>query len=458
MIDNQTATDFLQTYVAKSKLKNNTLSIFFDPLKNQWLNCTLIDRFNSMLNNNIRTKTIPQLDLEFKKTDNIPIPHIIKYMGSKKPILNFITSAINEIHNPDNWVCDLFSGSCSISAALRKKYNFISNDIQDYSRILAQTYFSDLSRYDFEELHEQIETSVRNHYSRFRNKYNEYFYDFSKITTLNEFAKVESKQRELFSIETFDFDYHLFTKYYSGTYWSFEQCVWIDSLRKTAETFKGSQVYYSFLSSIMYAMSYTTQSTGHFAQYRDGDTLDAMNNILIYRKKNFYDLFIKKFKELLLTLDDSLKQLKTTTLGFEECLKTLPEGSTVYADPPYAPVHYSRFYHVLETLVDYDYPEIEHKGRYRNDRHQSPFSQKGNAVDAFSALFAGIINKKAQMVLSYSDKGVLAINTIVDLAEQKFPKNYIIQMDTIDHTHSTMGRFEDAGREVKEYLIIAKLL
>ena len=28
----------------------------------------------------------------------------------------------------------------------------------------------------------------------------------------------------------------------------------------------------------------------------------------------------------------------------------------IYIDPPYTNAHYSRFYHILETLVDYDYP------------------------------------------------------------------------------------------------------
>src|SRR5205085_2842910 len=107
------------------------------------------------------------------------IPHIIKYMGSKKPIINFVTSAINEIHSGDKWVCDLFAGSCSISAALRREYNFISNDIQDYSRILAHTYFSDLSFYNLEELFEQIDTAVIKHLSWFKENYNDFFFDYS---------------------------------------------------------------------------------------------------------------------------------------------------------------------------------------------------------------------------------------------------------------------------------------
>lgn len=89
------------------------------------------------------------------------IPHIIKYMGSKKQIIDFITSHINEIHVKGKWVCDLFSGSCSVSASLRRQYDFFSNDIQAYSEIIAHTYFSDLSSYDFDEIMEIIDNTAQ---------------------------------------------------------------------------------------------------------------------------------------------------------------------------------------------------------------------------------------------------------------------------------------------------------
>ena len=55
----------------------------------------------------------------------------------------------------------------------------------------------------------------------------------------------------------------------------------------------------------------------------------------------------------------------------------------VYIDPPYTNAHYSRFYHILETLVNYDYPELEFFGRYRNDRFQSSFCIKSEATQEF---------------------------------------------------------------------------
>lgn len=390
------------------------------------------------------------------KVSAIPeIPSIIKYMGSKKPILNFIVSNIEEINNNDLPVCDLFSGSCSISAALRKKFDFISNDIQEYSSILGQTYFSDLSVYDFSEIEKKIELVVRDHVAYFKNAYSKYFYDYTTVKDLNEYQKIELSQRQLIN-KSFEVDYHLFVKHYSGTYWSFEQCVWIDSLRKTAEEFKGEKIYFAILSSIMYAMSYSTQSTGHFAQYRDGNSVEAMHNIIIYRNKKIYELFNRKLKELVSSLDNHLKTITATTLSFKKCLKTLSIGSTVYADPPYAPVHYSRFYHVLETLVKYDYPDLEHKGRYRGDRHQSPFSQKSNALAAFRELYQGVLDTKSQLLLSYSGSGVVSIDKIISLAKEYFNDGYVLEVKEVKHKHSTMGRFEDQARDVIEYLIIAR--
>ncbi len=378
-------------------------------------------------------------------------------MGSKKPILKFVTSNIEDVNRQGGLVCDLFSGSCTISAALRRKMNFISNDIQSYSEILGRTYFSNLSEYEADNLLVEIESLANEHLEYFRDNFGEYFYEYQLIDTLKEYQKIELKQRNLHNFDDFDGEYYLFVKYYSGTYWSFEQCAWIDSLRRVADNYRDEKVFYAILSSLMYAMSYTTQSTGHFAQYRDGNSLDAMKNIITYRVKDIFELFSKKLKELINTLDNSVRDIQTTTLTFQKCLELVPEGSTVYADPPYAPVHYSRFYHVLETLVKYDYPSLKFKGRYREDRHQSPFSQKTKALQAFNELFSGIVRAKSQMVLSYSGSGVVNINSISQLADAIFPDTmYILETKELEHKHSTMGRFEDQNRDVIEYLIIAK--
>lgn len=377
-------------------------------------------------------------------------------MGSKKPILDFVTSAISEVHEDGNIVCDLFAGSCSISAALRSKYDFISNDIQVYSSILGQTYFSNFKGYNSQELLQDILLESAIHSFQLKNLFPECVVDYSSVTTLREYSRVEAYQRELVKKPWPINDFNLFSKNYAGTYWSFEQCTWIDAIRKSADSYSGLPIRACILSSLMYAMSYTTQSTGHFAQYRDGSDRDAMNDILSYRIKSLPELFKKKFIELTSTLVTPVRQVATPTLNYIECLDYVPPNSTIYADPPYAPVHYSRFYHALETLVRYDYPEIEFKGRYRNDRHQSLFSKRGTVSTAFSQLFDKIIERNCRMVLSYSNKGVLDIEELIALARQHFQRdNYFVTFRTLDYVHSTMGRFDDRQRDVIEYLVIA---
>lgn len=89
----------------------------------------------------------------------------------------------------------------------------------------------------------------------------------------------------------------------------------------------------------------------------------------------------------------------------------------MYADPPYCSVHYSRFYHILETFVKYDYPVIKYDGRYRDDRYQSPFCISTKVKDAFRVMFNKLKNKDCELVLSYSNSGTTMISLETLLAE-----------------------------------------
>jgi len=60
-------------------------------------------------------------------------------MGSKSKIMDFVLEGINEVYE-GGVICDLFSGSASLAGAVGQQYAVHSNDIQNYSSILAQTY------------------------------------------------------------------------------------------------------------------------------------------------------------------------------------------------------------------------------------------------------------------------------------------------------------------------------
>lgn len=383
------------------------------------------------------------------------IPHLLKYMGSKRELLDFVTTAIDQIGDENGWLCDLFAGTSVVSGSLKTKYNIHANDIQSYSAVLAQTYLTDLkSAIPFTKI-AMIKKEVVERVNEFKKMYPNLKFDYANVDEFIDVVALEKAQQELIHKE-FYIGFHLFAKYYSGTYWTYEQCVWIDSIRCIAETYKGKPLYYAMMSSLISAMSYVSQSTGHYAQYRDVTTSN-LSDILIYRRREIWYYFERKLNELIVNLNGSAtKEYKVTTLDYLDCLSTIKIGSTVYADPPYQSVHYSRFYHALETLVRYDNPVVAHKGRYREDRHQSPFCKKTTVKQAFIGLFNGVKLKGAHLALSYSDTGMISLSQIQMLAAKVFKDKYKITTLEKDYKHSTMGRSDEKEQAVKEYIILFK--
>lgn len=383
------------------------------------------------------------------------IPHLLKYMGSKREILDFVVNAIESLDVDSTWLCDLFSGTGVVGGSLKDKYSVHANDVQAYSSILSHTYLLNLKGKISLDCLSDIKVRTENLVEDFKTRIPPYRFDYETINSFEQFNHLEIEQKKLIS-EDFPVGFHLFTKYYSGTYWSFEQCVWIDSIRAVAEQYKGKPQYYPILSSLIYSMSYASQSTGHYAQYRDA-TEDNMADIISYRRRKIWPYFERKFTELIENVNGNPMDFKVTTLDYVDCLRIIEKNSIVYADPPYQSVHYSRFYHALETLVKYDYPKVDFKGRYRHDRHQSPFCKKTTVISAFESLFKEIASKDSHLVLSYSDTGMIDLENINKLAKKTLTgyKSWILEKD---HIHSKMGRSDERNQEVKEYIIVFKKL
>ena len=381
------------------------------------------------------------------------IPHLLKYMGSKREILDFVTDSITSLNVQSDWLCDLFSGTGVVGGTLKDNYKVHSNDVQLYASVLSHTYLlnlkGQLSINCLDEIKGKVNTLIEDYYSRCQ----KLSFSYSNVENFQDLKIIEKSQQKLIS-EKFNIGFHLFTKYYSGTYWSYDQCVWIDSIRAVAEQYKSKPQYYPILSSLIFAMSYVSQSTGHFAQYRDV-TEDNMGDILIYRNREIWPYFERKFIELIESVNGKSNDFRVTTLDYLDCLRIIENNSIVYADPPYQSVHYSRFYHAIETLVKYDYPSVSFKGRYRDDRHQSPFCKKTTVNQAFLTMFDGVSLKKSHLALSYSDTGMIDLDSIIKISKKSL-KNYSNEVLIKNHTHSTMGRSDERSQEVKEYIILFK--
>lgn len=389
-------------------------------------------------------------------------PQVIKYMGSKAAILSFIGSELAKVHAEGRPFVDLFAGACAVSGGFGHISKVISNDIQEYSAVIANTYLKRAEKIGSFDIIALASNRAEENLALLPIDT-----DYPAETTLDEFNKIEQANRGLLNHE-FTYSHHLFTKTYSGTWWSAAQCVWIDAIREVLDElfFKKEIEKSDFdfgLTCLMHAMAYTSQGTGHYAQYRDAKDAAGMVDIKKYRRASLPAIFKRKFEALLIWNLQNVIDLghEMVSMDYRDCLSKIPP-SVVYADPPYAFVHYSRFYHAMETLVKYDYPTIQHignkivKGRYRTDRHQSPFCIKTKVKLAFIDLFDGVKNSNSDLLLSYSNTGMIDIEELMRLATSTFGIKYDVWFDHMSHTHMTMGRREDRSRTVQESLIVAR--
>lgn len=150
------------------------------------------------------------------------------------------------------------------------------------------------------------------------------------------------------------------------------------------------------------------------------------------------------------------------------------EVSVVYADPPYTRDHYSRYYHVLETLCLRDCPTVStvridgddriSRGIYRTGRYQSPFCIKSRAPHAFAVLFAKVRRLDVPLVLSYSpfEKStgarprLMSITDITELARASFKSVEVISAGRIAHSKLNRSDMNKAISYCAETFIVCK--
>ena len=341
--------------------------------------------------------------------------HIMKYMGSKRELLPDIKKSVSNMVPINSTILDIFAGTASVGAYLKNDYNIITNDIQNYSNVIAKSLIEsskielpdnfhliihnlekeylenkdrliDLFPKTYAQSNIFVEIKKGEWTEKSREKYLKFFASFPSPT--NEF---KSSSRELSRLKKMYLEkdkttYLQTTFLFSETYFSFEQAIDIDSIRYAIDTVSDNEIMKNmFLSALIYAYSYCSSGTGHFAMFRDLTELSSIEDTFIYRKKSVWVYFLNKLNEIIEYhnyIPD--RTFNSYSFDYEFLLKSnhMKNVDLIYADPPYSFVHYSRFYHAIESLVKYDYDIPTFKGRYRSDRHQSPFWQRLSPASA----------------------------------------------------------------------------
>ena len=413
----------------------------------------------------------------------------LQYMGSKNRMLEIICAPIIEDASIQR-VVDLFAGTGSVGYALSPYKNIVSNDLEYYAFVLNEAILNGCmidtdalsmlfleigKKYQtIQECLSQELTAETNHLSAPLDSYKEYAsfsndtpsvfnretdsQDFKKLIELVDMVSPGQK------IQAVPFPC-LFVTYFANAYFGIRQCCQIDAIVSAIAELSDERQRNVLLAALMTAASSTASSTTHFAQFLTVKSKSTFKNIKEKRSTDIIALFrdtLSMFSDKGL-LDRAERQHQCLNLDFEECLHTLDmdEHTLVYADPPYFKEHYSRYYHVLNTMCLYDYPGLAINpqskeyaiGRYRADRNVSDFGKKAKALSAFQRLIDSCAEKKANLVISYSENSIVKIYELLQLAKSR----YSVRVNRICLKHSSQGRATNSDQTVKEFVFICTL-
>jgi len=382
----------------------------------------------------------------------------ISYMGTKRHLVPNLKQIISSCRQ--GVFLDVFSGMCSVGRAVAPDRQVWSNDLQAFSQLVAASHFcslgTPLSRFE----------ALGRTAAYRRAKVDELSALFSSLVTAEQRALDEADVEALADmfeqsagdaqalVPTLPGEYDLFTRRYAGTYFGYQQAIEIDSIRFAIDCLRAEgrvtqDEWQAMLVALCITMSRCSNSTGHFAQALYPKAAN-LKKVIAKRRRSIASEWLMAIDEVFpIGTPDWRAGNHAFRKDASALLASLREfqvrPSVVYADPPYTKDQYSRYYHVYETAVHYDYPSCSGAGLYRPDRATSPFSLSSRVEEAMDELIAAVARIGSCLVLSYPQEGLLRNSTevIPKMIRKHFgcgPDNFCIS-----HQHSTMGASKGAS-------------
>jgi adenine-specific DNA methylase len=430
----------------------------------------------------------------------------IHYLGSKLRALPALETAINSVSPPGSPVCDLFAGSGTVSAWLARSRPVTAVDIQEYSRVLTHALLrptrfqltaiigdilSALQRASvdgvlfaacpmIEEEERALAAAEKGNREPLAHLLEAGSFaaepSFGNAALARAAAECRSRLETLpaLPVET------MVLRQFGGVYFSFRQAAEFDVILGFAHSMP-QPLRTTLIAAVLSTASELVNTVGkHFAQplrprHKDGSIKRTLHGqVSRDRSKSTLDVFAEQLSRFQNLEPTPFEHQAIRSDYADHLLSERFLGELVYADPPYTRDHYSRFYHVLETLALRDDPEIStntahgrtvpSRGSYRRHRHQSPFCVRSEAPGAFETLFGTVAAKGAQLVMSYSPYSaangahprVMTMDALIEIARRHF--RWVDAASVGTFSHSRLNR-SDLNKEISydaEHLLICR--
>jgi adenine-specific DNA-methyltransferase len=394
----------------------------------------------------------------------------ISYMGTKRHLAPVVADVICRCK--PGVLLDAFAGMCSVGEQVGPKRRIWSNDIQIFAAEVGRALFTSA-----DEPMGSIQTADL-HFDLFeehQRKLTKMFYDAlageKDLLSADSFEIFSTRKTKLSKILSSDVAKlrsrrgALFSTTYSDNYFGLLQAIEIDSIIYSISfTHESGQISDDHKRWLILALGRAllkiANSTGHFAEFLKPKQ-STYKRFLRQRRRTLWSEWLYSIGELQPSGPQSWRRFNRSFN--EDSLSLLPRlrrkkerPAVVYADPPYTDDQYSRYYHLLDTLILYDYPNVTGAGLYRPLRFQTPFSVKSKAVRAFENLISSTAALGADMVLSYPSNGLIHEAGVdpLDLLRKHFQN--VKRCCSLPYSHSTFGASKGAAHsDVTELIYLA---
>lgn len=293
-----------------------------------------------------------------------------RYTGSKYKLLDWIEKLILENCKGDSFF-DVFAGTGVVSAYMSKHYkSVIINDFLFSNEIIYKAFFGS-GEFDVNTLEKYKEQFQKINPNRIKDNY--------------------------------------FSKNFGNKYFSYNDAKLIGKIRTEIQKLKSvlsDREYCILLASLLYSMDKVANTVGHYDAYRkinnigDGFVYDLINPEKVSDKFTIYRMDANKL----------VRKVK---------------ADIAFIDPPYNSRQYSRFYHVLENVVQWKKPQLEGTALKPQAENMSEYC-RSSAPEVFADLIKNIDVK--YIVVTYnntynskssSSKNKITLEEIKDILSSK---------------------------------------
>lgn len=331
-----------------------------------------------------------------------------RYLGSKIKLLNEIDTFIDENIGKVKRFYDGFAGTGIVSSffASKDKIDVVANDYM---------YFSYCNLKGFSDADVNIE-KIKGFVTNINNEW-----DLVGETLENSFIASN------------------YSPIGGRKYFSTENAKIIDFFRqKIEELYQSGELneteYYLFISSLINSVQGVSNITGTYSAFLKKWDSRALKRIKI-------EINNKEIK----------RPISAHNMDVHEFVKSVPQGSVLYLDPPYTSLDYAGAYHLLETIARYDAPIISGiSGRRSRTNVESNFHKKSKAYNEFVSLFSKI-KPNVDVVLSYSSHGILSKTEMIEAIAKNFPLSKITIKELKYNQYKNIRESEKG--DLYEYLI-----